>query len=91
MIFGLWGMWASRTHWREHSIFYAQFVSFAAVTAVFFGATSYRAYLDVYWIVFAAGVLAALRNKYFQNRSAPDNLSPFFWNLSEAEVKIEKV
>jgi hypothetical protein len=25
---------------------------------VFFGHTSYRAYLDVYWIVFAGGVLA---------------------------------
>jgi hypothetical protein len=59
MILGLWGMWACRSHWREHSIFYAQFVSFAAVTAVFFGHTSYRAYLDVYWIVFAAGVMAA--------------------------------
>jgi 4-amino-4-deoxy-L-arabinose transferase-like glycosyltransferase len=58
MIFGLWGMWASRRHWREHSIFYAQFVAFVAVTAVFFGHTSYRAYLDVYWIVFAAVVLA---------------------------------
>ena len=63
MIFGLWGMWASRRHWREHSIFYAQFVAFAAVTAVFFGHTSYRAYLDVYWIVFAAGVLAAWLSK----------------------------
>jgi 4-amino-4-deoxy-L-arabinose transferase-like glycosyltransferase len=58
MIFGIWGMWASRRNWREHSIFYAQFVAFAAVTAAFFGHTSYRAYLDVYWIVFAAGVLA---------------------------------
>jgi hypothetical protein len=58
MILGVWGMSASRSHWREHSIFYAQFLLFAAVTAVFFGATSYRAYLDVYWIVFAAGVLA---------------------------------
>jgi 4-amino-4-deoxy-L-arabinose transferase-like glycosyltransferase len=58
MILGLWGMWASRSHWREHSIFYAQFVAFAVVTAVFVGHTSYRAYLDVYWIVFAAGVLA---------------------------------
>jgi len=57
MILGLWGMWTSRRHWREHSIFYAQFVAFAAVTAVFFGHTSYRAYLDVYWIVFASGVL----------------------------------
>ena len=58
MILGLWGMWANRRHWREHSIFYAQFVAFAGVTAIFFGHTSYRAYLDVYWIVFAAGVLA---------------------------------
>ena len=57
MILGLWAMWTSRRHWREHSIFYTQFVAFAAVTAVFFGHTSYRAYLDVYWIVFAAGVL----------------------------------
>src|SRR5262249_34597186 len=37
MIFGLWGMWSSRKHWREHAIFYIQFASFAAVTAVFFG------------------------------------------------------
>jgi 4-amino-4-deoxy-L-arabinose transferase-like glycosyltransferase len=59
MILGLWGMWAGRKNWREHSIFYAQFLSFAAVTAVFFGHTSYRAYLDVYWIIFTAGVLAA--------------------------------
>jgi 4-amino-4-deoxy-L-arabinose transferase-like glycosyltransferase len=59
MIFGLWGMWASRGQWPKHAIFYTQFVTFAAVTAVFFGHTSYKAYLDVYWIVFAAGALAA--------------------------------
>jgi hypothetical protein len=58
MILGLWGMWATRKRWREHSIFYAQFVAFAVVTALFFGHTSYRAYLDIYWIVFAAGILA---------------------------------
>jgi hypothetical protein len=44
------------------------FISFAIVTAVFFGHTSYRAYLDVYWIVFAAGMLAPLGNKYFPAR-----------------------
>jgi 4-amino-4-deoxy-L-arabinose transferase-like glycosyltransferase len=76
MILGLWGMWAGRTHWREHSIFYAQFISFAAVTAVFFGHTSYRAYLDVYWIVFAAGVLATLWGNYAQNTSALDDVAP---------------
>jgi 4-amino-4-deoxy-L-arabinose transferase-like glycosyltransferase len=67
MILGIWGMWAGRRHWREHSIFYLQFISFAAVTAVYFGHTSYRAYLDVYWIVFAAGVLAT--NPWWQQRA----------------------
>jgi hypothetical protein len=61
MVLGLWGMWVGRMHWREHSIFYAQLFLFAAVTAVFFGHTNYRAYLDVYWIVFAAGVMADWR------------------------------
>ena len=61
MVLGLYGMWASRMNWREHSIFYAQFLVFVLVTAVFFGHTAYRAYLDVYWIVFAAGFLAKLQ------------------------------
>jgi 4-amino-4-deoxy-L-arabinose transferase-like glycosyltransferase len=70
MMLGLWGMWAGRRHWREHSIFYAQFIWFAAVTAVFFGSTSYRAYLDVYWIVFAAGVLDVWQSKYFHSEKS---------------------
>lgn len=85
MILGLWGMWMSRRHWREHSIFYAQFVFLAAVTAVFFGATSYRAYLDVYWIIFTAGVLAALRSKYLQNRRTPGDA--LFMEAQSIEVK----
>ena len=66
MTLGLWGMWAGRRNWREHLIFYAAFASFAVVTAIFFGHTSYRAYLDVYWIVFAAGSLEQLRSKIFE-------------------------
>ena len=65
MALGLWGMWSGRQNWREHLIFYALFVSFAAVTAVFFGHTNYRSYLDVYWIVFAAGILAAFAERVF--------------------------
>jgi 4-amino-4-deoxy-L-arabinose transferase-like glycosyltransferase len=57
MILGLGGMWMFRRNWRDHLIFYALFASFAAVTAIYFGHTSYRVYLDVYWIVFAAGLL----------------------------------
>jgi 4-amino-4-deoxy-L-arabinose transferase-like glycosyltransferase len=70
MALGLWGMWAGRRSWREHSIFYALFVSFAAVSAVFFGHTSYRSYLDVYWIVFAAGILSAFAERVFAFKNA---------------------
>jgi len=58
MILGLWGMWASRRHWRDHLIFYALFATFILVTVIFFGHSNYRAYLDLYWIIFAAGLLA---------------------------------
>ena len=68
MILGLWGMWAARRHWREHLIFYGLFASFALVTAIFFGHTSYRAYLDLYWIVFAAGMLKRLPSEYLPDR-----------------------
>jgi 4-amino-4-deoxy-L-arabinose transferase-like glycosyltransferase len=71
MILGLWGMWVGRRYWREHSIFYAQFLAFAAVTAVFFGHTSYRVYLDVFWIVFAAGILTTWQNQLVFVRAAP--------------------
>ena len=47
IILGLLGMWTGRQEWREHLIFYALFATFAAVTAIFYGHTSYRAYLDV--------------------------------------------
>jgi len=60
MLFGLWGMWRRRFSWREDSLIYLLFATFIIVTAVFWAHTSHRAYLDVYWIVFAAGVL--LRN-----------------------------
>lgn len=56
MALGIWGMWLRRSRWREDVFIYALFVEFAAVTAVFFAHTSHRSYLDVYWIVFAAGV-----------------------------------
>src|SRR5262249_52575382 len=65
MTFGLWGMWAGRRHWREHLIIYFPFVSFAVITALFWGHTSHRAHLDVCLIVFAAGALQQLRNKCF--------------------------
>jgi 4-amino-4-deoxy-L-arabinose transferase-like glycosyltransferase len=62
MTLGLWGMWSGRRHWREHLVFYALFVTFAAITALFWAHTSHRAYLDVYWIVFAAGALQQVQS-----------------------------
>jgi 4-amino-4-deoxy-L-arabinose transferase-like glycosyltransferase len=57
MVLGLLGMALSRRSWREHSLIYGLFLSFVAVTAVFFGHTSHRAFLDVYWMAYAASVL----------------------------------
>jgi hypothetical protein len=37
---------------------YVLFATFILVTAAFWAHTSHRVYLDVYWIVFAAGALA---------------------------------
>src|SRR5262249_41759850 len=67
MVLGLLGMWTDRQKWREHLVFYALFATFAAVTAVFYGHTNYRTYLDVYWIVFAASLLELLWNKILPN------------------------
>jgi len=70
MALGLWGMWTGRRKWREHLIFYILFVTFAAVTTIFFGHTNYRAYLDVYLIVFAAGAIEQLRCKALSKSEA---------------------
>jgi 4-amino-4-deoxy-L-arabinose transferase-like glycosyltransferase len=70
LILGLWGMWACRRCWCAHLIFYGLFFSFAGVTAVFYGHTSHRAFLDVYFIVFAAGALERLRSRYVQRSSS---------------------
>ena len=58
MILGLFGMVSSWRSWREHSLIYWLFLSFALLTALFFGHTSHRAFLDVYWMTFAAGVIS---------------------------------
>jgi hypothetical protein len=60
MVLGLAAMFFYRKAWREHLIFCALFFSLAVVTAVLFAHSSHRSYLDVYWIVFAAGLMAEL-------------------------------
>jgi len=59
MLLGLWRVWLRRAHWREDSLIYLVFAQFLAVTAVYFGQTNHRVFLDVYLIVFAAGAIAA--------------------------------
>jgi 4-amino-4-deoxy-L-arabinose transferase-like glycosyltransferase len=58
LLLGLWGMWRHRTHWREDSLIYLLFAQFVLVTAVYFGQTNHRVFLDVYLIVFAADAIA---------------------------------
>ncbi len=58
MVLGLWGMWRHRAHWRDDALIYLLFATFMLVTAIFWAHTSHRAYLDVYWIAFAAGAIA---------------------------------
>ena len=78
MLLGLWGMWRRHNCWREDSLVYVLFATFILVTAIFWAHTSHRAYLDVYWIVFAAGALAEksagiLRRHAQLDQSAPQS------------------
>ena len=57
MLLGLWGFWVHRAHWRDDSLLYLLFAQFLLVTAVYFGQTNHRVFLDVYLIVFAAGAI----------------------------------
>jgi 4-amino-4-deoxy-L-arabinose transferase-like glycosyltransferase len=60
MAVGLWGMWLDRRRWRINMPIYWLFLSFAVITAVLWGHTSHRAYLDVYWIIYASVILIGL-------------------------------
>jgi hypothetical protein len=53
LLLGLCGLVLTRRDAREHSLMYLLFLSFAGVTALFFGHTSHRAFLDVYLVAYA--------------------------------------
>ena len=53
-------LWQRRKRWREDALVHAHLAAFAAITAVLWAQTSHRSYLDVYLIVFAAGMLDML-------------------------------
>ena len=50
-------LWRRRCRWREDAPVYAHIALFAAITAVLWAQTSHRSYLDIYLIVFAAGMM----------------------------------
>ena len=57
MVLSVLGMVWARRCWREHALICAAFLDCVVVTAVFFGHTSHRLYLDVSWIAYAAHVV----------------------------------
>lgn len=60
LVLGLAGLWRERGMWRRDLPIYAHIAAFAGITAVLWAHTSHRSYLDVYLIVFAAGLLTQI-------------------------------
>ncbi len=77
VMLALGGAWhlARRRRWLPLALCGAHLVAFSLVTAVFWGHTSHRSYLDVYLIVLAGGWLSAVycRTTDPNGRSAPDS------------------
>jgi 4-amino-4-deoxy-L-arabinose transferase-like glycosyltransferase len=71
LLLGMCGLVLTRRDMREHSLLCALFLSFAAVTAVFFGHTSHRAFLDVYLIAYATVPIT----RVFHRRSPTGRIS----------------
>ena len=57
-------LWQRRRQWHQDALVHAHLVLFAGITAVLWAQTSHRSYLDVYLIVFAAGMLDRLLAQY---------------------------
>jgi hypothetical protein len=87
MLLGLWGMWRHREHWRKDSLIYALFGVFALESAVFFAHTSHRSFLDVYWIVFAAGAMAGRLAPTCRQR-IPSMPAPFLGGGAAGDPKV---
>ena len=63
-------LWHRRKLWRDDALVYGHLATFAAITAVLWAQTSHRSYLDVYLIVFAAGALDRLWERFGSARAA---------------------
>jgi hypothetical protein len=60
-------------HWRDDSLIYLLFAQFLLVTAVYFGQTNHRVFLDVYFIVFGAGVISKMHARRRQQAPAENS------------------
>src|SRR5437899_6406468 len=65
-----------RRDWRTHLPIYLLFLSFVAVTAVFWAHSSHRSHLDVYLIVFASAGIRRI--------AAWEGIKPGGWLLLRA-------
>ena len=59
LLLGLAGMWHSRAQWRRDALFYAQFAAFAGISGILWAQTAHRVFLDLYLMVFAAGLISS--------------------------------
>lgn len=75
LVLGLAGLWRERHMWRRDLPIYAHFATFAGITAVLWAHTSHRSYLDVYLMVFAAGVLAKALERWRSGLRGKDLLA----------------
>lgn len=66
LVLGLAGLWRERREWRRDFPAYAHVLVFAGITVVLWAHTSHRSYLDVYLMVFAAGLLTGLWQRWRQ-------------------------
>ena len=59
LLLGLAGLWRARAQWRRDMLFYAQFAMFAGISGMLWAQTAHRVFLDLYLMVFAAGLVSA--------------------------------
>jgi 4-amino-4-deoxy-L-arabinose transferase-like glycosyltransferase len=62
--FSVYGLAASRQHWRSHLLLVAIFLSQAAIAAIFFVGTRFRTPVDGYALIWAAAGAEALAVKF---------------------------
>jgi 4-amino-4-deoxy-L-arabinose transferase-like glycosyltransferase len=72
------GLWLTRRRWRDTGYFLLLVLSFALCSAVFWGHTSHRMYLEPYLMVLSACVVQEFCLPANAKRSAPEGFEPFW-------------